>query len=122
MRSPVLSVQLARVGPGRMPLVMRRENLGRARIRGAGPTVDHPIFREQSYHALSRHDTTRWADLGAYQARSSTQSQSDDAATAPVIIYTANARTLSHDCTPPARTARLRVFFGSAAMVTAGLL
>ena len=24
MRSPVLSVQLARVGPGRMPLVMRR--------------------------------------------------------------------------------------------------
>src|ERR1700747_158630 len=30
--------------------------------------VDHPLFREQSYHTLSRQDAARWADLGTYRA------------------------------------------------------
>lgn len=30
--------------------------------------VDHPLFREQSYHALSRRDAARRADLGTYRA------------------------------------------------------
>jgi len=63
----VLSVQLARLGPGRMPLVMRRANLGRARIPRCEPTVDHPIFREPSSLALSRPGSVPWAVLGTYR-------------------------------------------------------
>ena len=33
-----------------------------------GRTADLPLFREQSYHALSRQDAARRADLGTYQA------------------------------------------------------
>jgi hypothetical protein len=29
---------------------------------------DHPLCREQSYHALYRQDAARWADLGTYRA------------------------------------------------------
>ena len=30
--------------------------------------ADIPLFREQSYHALSRQDAAPWADLGTYRA------------------------------------------------------
>lgn len=39
--------------------------------------VDLALFREPSYHAMTRQDTELWADLGTYRAGSSTQSQSD---------------------------------------------
>jgi hypothetical protein len=47
--------------------------------------VDHPLFREQNYHTLSRQDAARRADLGTYRAESSTQSQSADRHRAFVI-------------------------------------
>ena len=31
-------------------------------------TVDLSFVREPSYHALSRQDAARWADLGTYRA------------------------------------------------------
>ena len=42
-----------------------------ARCTASGPAgeitrLERPIFREQSYYALSRHDAARRADLGAY--------------------------------------------------------
>jgi hypothetical protein len=30
--------------------------------------ADHPLFREQSYHALSRKDAVQWAVLCTYRA------------------------------------------------------
>jgi len=35
---------------------------------GPSASVDRPLFREQSYHALARRDAVRWADLGTYRA------------------------------------------------------
>jgi hypothetical protein len=31
-------------------------------------TVVHSLFREQSYHGLSKQDAARWVDLGTYRA------------------------------------------------------
>ena len=42
----------------------RRQNyLIRSSGQGQDRTVDLPLFSEQSYHALSRQDAERWADL-----------------------------------------------------------
>ena len=42
-----------------------------------------PFFREQSNYALSRQDTTRWADPGTYRAQSSAHSQPGGLVAAP---------------------------------------
>jgi hypothetical protein len=47
--------------------------------------VDHSLFREQSYHALTRQDTAQSAGLGTYRTQS-TQSQSGGPVAAPAII------------------------------------
>lgn len=66
----------------------------RDRVALANQTaMDLPFFREPSYHVLSRQDAAWRADLGTYRAWSSTQSQSDGPAVAPVAIYSANVRT-----------------------------
>jgi hypothetical protein len=39
--------------------------------------VDHPLFREECNHALTRQDAARWGDLGTYRAWPSTQIQPD---------------------------------------------
>ena len=49
--------------------------------------------RRPTTHALNRPDVTLWADLGAYRARSSAQSQPDDLWPPPLIIYRADAGT-----------------------------
>jgi len=36
--------------------------------QGRGRTADLPLFREQSYHVLTRQDAAKWPDLGAYRA------------------------------------------------------
>ena len=50
--------------------------------------ADHPLFREQSYHALSRQDAAQWTDLGTYRANDQALwSQSDGPVAAPVSIW-----------------------------------
>jgi hypothetical protein len=68
---------------------MTHHQIGRTR-------EDLSFFREQNYHALSRQDAARWADLGAYRAPS-TQNQYGRPVTRPVIIYSADARTRRYD-------------------------
>jgi len=37
---------------------------------------DHPLFREQSYHALSRQDAARWAEVYALRVSEAPTSES----------------------------------------------
>ncbi len=59
--------------------------------QGQDRTADLPLFSGRRYHAVTRADATRVADLGAYRARSSPHSQSDGFYPLPLIIYNANA-------------------------------